>query len=382
MKKVIFLLIISIFTNIHAQDSLKNVSIKINYISYMDGNIHYKMPVLVELRNGDNLKNSVIVSQNTGIINADGVVDINFSDAPNGDYWILVRASGFLPVCSQNKQTLSTSGIEYDFTTSSDQAVLGTYAMIENNGIWKVRSGDSDGDGAIGAFDINDLLPNLGKSVKSSYPANDIVEPEIVYDSLIIGDQVWMTKNLDVVKYRNGDYIYHATNSNDWNNAGQNGIGAWCYYNHDSTNGEVYGKLYNWYAITDERGLTPEGWSIPTDDDWKELEMYLGMSAYEANKTNWRGTSEGSELAGSFDLWDDGDLRNHIDFDSSGFNGLPGGQISDIGVFMSKGNSAFWWTTTEYDVTRVYYRRLISIYTKVNRNITSKKNGLSIRCIK
>ena len=83
---------------------------------------------------------------------------------------------------------------------------------------------------------------------------------------ITIGRQVWMTENLNVDKFRNGDPISHAKTDEEWVKAGENGSPAWSHYDNDPANGEKYGKLYNWYAVNDSRGLAPEGWKIPSDD--------------------------------------------------------------------------------------------------------------------
>ncbi len=106
-------------------------------------------------------------------------------------------------------------------------------------------------------------------------------------DEVQICDQVWMSKNLDVDRYQNGDTIRHAQTTEEWLYAYSEKEGAWCYYNNDPANGEIYGKLYNWYTVIDSRGLAPEGWHIPTEAEWKELEMCLGMTKTESDKTGW-----------------------------------------------------------------------------------------------
>ena len=88
--------------------------------------------------------------------------------------------------------------------------------------------------------------------------------------TVTIGTQVWMTKNLDVATFRNGDPIPEAKSNEEWEKAGENKQPAWCYYNNDPANGAKYGKLYNWYAVNDPRGLAPEGWHVPNIDEWDE----------------------------------------------------------------------------------------------------------------
>ena len=91
-----------------------------------------------------------------------------------------------------------------------------------------------------------------------------------------IGQQVWMVENLNVDKFRNGEIIPEAKTDAEWKKAAENKQAAWCYYNNDSSNGTKYGKLYNWYAVNDPRGLAPKGWHIPSDKEWTDLTDYLG----------------------------------------------------------------------------------------------------------
>lgn len=94
---------------------------------------------------------------------------------------------------------------------------------------------------------------------------------EVIYESISIGKQIWMTKNLDVDRFKNGDIIPEAKTNDEWEKAGKKRQPAWCYSNNDAGNSNTCGKLYNWYAISDSRGLAPEGWHIPNGDEWNQL---------------------------------------------------------------------------------------------------------------
>ncbi|MCF7815287.1 MAG: fibronectin type III domain-containing protein, partial [Candidatus Cloacimonetes bacterium] len=142
-----------------------------------------------------------------------------------------------------------------------------------------------------------------------------------VYEVVQIGDQWWTTTNLKTTRYWNGDAIDHLTSDNDWTSTSS---GAYCAYNNDEGNVDNYGYLYNWYAASDDRGFA-DGWHVPGDAEIMILEMELGMSETEANDTGYRGTNEGSKLAGRADLWSNGDLENDPQFGSSGFDFVPGG---------------------------------------------------------
>jgi len=114
-----------------------------------------------------------------------------------------------------------------------------------------------------------------------------------VYKTVKIGDQWWMAENLKVRHYRNGDPIPHEINNVEWIMLT---TGAYCYYDNDSSHAADYGALYNWYTVSDFRNIAPEGWHVPTDEEWKELEMALGISQEYADSTEWRGTNEGGKL--------------------------------------------------------------------------------------
>ncbi|PLX24368.1 MAG: hypothetical protein C0600_13150, partial [Ignavibacteria bacterium] len=98
--------------------------------------------------------------------------------------------------------------------------------------------------------------------------------------------------------------------------------GAYCNY---GNNAETYGRLYNWHAVNDSRNIVPAGWNVAIDEEWKRLKMALGMSQSEADEAGWRGTNEGSKMAGNADLLPDGSLDNDSAFGESGFSAIPGG---------------------------------------------------------
>ena len=182
--------------------------------------------------------------------------------------------------------------------------------------------------------------------------------------TIVIGTQQWMEKNLDVLTYRNGEVIAQITNTTDWANAT---TGAWCYYNNDAANGAIYGKLYNWYAVNDSRGLAPAGWHIPTDAEWSTLGTYLGGIEIAGGKMKTTGTNRWNPNTGATN--------------ESGFAGLPGGSHGG-GTFANVGTNGYWWSSTEYLSTFAWYRILFNGNGDLGRNASSKANGFSIRLIK
>lgn len=183
-----------------------------------------------------------------------------------------------------------------------------------------------------------------------------------------IGKQVWMTQNLNVDKFRNGDPIPEAKTDEEWSKAGENGEPAWCYYNNNPDNGDRYGKLYNWYAVNDPRGLAPEGWKIPSDEEWSRLADFLGGESVAGTKMK------------STDFWDDYEGKSGNGTNESGFSGLPGGYRDLIGTFGSIGKVGLWWSSTEDDA---WNRSLNYGNGNVGRGLNIFKNlGLSVRCLR
>jgi uncharacterized protein (TIGR02145 family) len=197
-------------------------------------------------------------------------------------------------------------------------------------------------------------------------------------ESVTIGTQMWTAKNLDVTTYRNGDPIPQVTDATEWANLT---TGAWCYYNNDESNNATYGKLYNWYAVNDPRGLTPAGWHVPTDAEWKTLEMELGMTQAQADAIGFRGTDEGSQLADNAALWRNGLLETNANFGASGFDGLLGGYRLYNGSFYNIGNTIFWWASSEAGSTNAWSRQLYYNNARVYRNSGNKKNGYYVRLV-
>jgi uncharacterized protein (TIGR02145 family) len=177
---------------------------------------------------------------------------------------------------------------------------------------------------------------------------------ETDFPSVKIGNQVYMTGNLNVDKFRNGDPIPEAKTDSEWEKAGEKKQPAWCYYKNDEKNGKIYGRLYNWYAVNDLRGLAPEGWNIPSDDEWTILTTHLGGDGSAGGKMK----STGSHYWKS---------PNKDASNSSGFSGLPGGGCFENGKFSHIGDDGDWWSSSESGTYTAWFRGLNSGYGKVYR---------------
>ena len=204
-----------------------------------------------------------------------------------------------------------------------------------------------------------------------------------VYKIVKIGNQWWMAENLCATKYRNGDDI-GTTSPTDKSIKGEvNPKYQWAYDGIES-NVTSYGRLYTWDAVTDTRGLSPEGWHIPTDAEWKMLEIALGMNPLSIDSVFTRkGTNEGSKLAGSAGLWQNGKLNSDKSFGESNFNGLPGGYRNTDGSFYLKGESEWWWSaTSDQNSGKAVIRVLQYFYSVILWSENEKESGIAVRCVK
>ncbi|MHA8094933.1 fibrobacter succinogenes major paralogous domain-containing protein [Aquirufa lenticrescens] len=180
-----------------------------------------------------------------------------------------------------------------------------------------------------------------------------------------IGNQFWMPKNLNVDTFRNGDIIPEVKTVEDWQAAGINGQPAYCTYNNDPLMGEKYGKLYNWHAVNDPRGLAPVGFRVPSNQDWQDLAAFLGGDQKKIGK----------KLKATFD-WNVKELGT----DEFGFSALPGGNRGHYwGSYEQIGLRANWWSSTDQSVDSAW-----SLYESGNWwtfSTSRKGEGISVRCI-
>ena len=195
-----------------------------------------------------------------------------------------------------------------------------------------------------------------------------LVSFTIKAQDVTIGTQTWTTKNLNVSTYRNGDKILQVQDKKAWGNLT---TGAWCYYENNPTNGTKYGKLYNWYAVNDPRGLAPKGYHIPTDKEWTILTDYLG------------GESEAGTKMKSSSGWKNNGNGNN----TSGFAGLPGGdRNSYYGNFSYIGAYGYWWSSSEHDASidaSIAWCRNLNCYDgHVPSYTDGKRHGASVRCLR
>jgi uncharacterized protein (TIGR02145 family) len=189
---------------------------------------------------------------------------------------------------------------------------------------------------------------------------------DVVLPSVEIGKHRWMTKNLNVDHFRNGDTIHHARSVEDWKQCAAEKRPAWCYYNNDSTSSDLYGKLYNYHAVTSMSGLAPDGWSIPSTDEWQKLASQFGTEAQQGlamkDTAGWCNGGNGSNMYG--------------------FAAMPGGRRSSDGQFDSASCEGYWWTSSPIASGDTASCISLSSDTSVVKYTTGDfGSGLSVRCV-
>ena len=199
----------------------------------------------------------------------------------------------------------------------------------------------------------------------SGKPVNERKEKGGEYESIKIGKQEWMAKNLDVERFANGDPIPHAVTDEEWEKAGDEGRPAWCYYNNTSCYNETVGKLYNFFAVDDPRGLAPEGWHVASDEEWNRLANYLEENIADKLKSEsgWFNGGNGTN--------------------ETGFSALPGGMRYYDGEFLYYGDYGYWWTSSTVVIEHAHIRYMVHDYgAKVFRTKGGRRAGMAVRCIR
>jgi uncharacterized protein (TIGR02145 family) len=275
-------------------------------------------------------------------------------------------------ITSDNGATITARGICWS-TTANPTIALSTKT---NNG-----TGTGDFTSSIIGLNANTtyyVRAYATNSTGTSYGAQRTFTTDSagVLPRVIIGTQVWTSQNLSVARYRNGDIIPQVTNATDW---AALTTGAWCWYNNDSaTYASTYGRLYNWYAVNDSRGLAPQGYHVPSDAEWNKLVKYL-----DAGADTVCGNCYQSAIAGVAMKSTTGWIEpNSGATNSSGFSGLGGGYRASNGPFYNIGEFSFLWSSTAYETLNARMRYLIYYNSYVVRSDYNQQNGFSVRCIR
>ena len=186
-----------------------------------------------------------------------------------------------------------------------------------------------------------------------------------IYNTIKIGTQIWMKQNLKTTHYRNGDAIPNILDATVWS---QLTTGAYCNNNNDTNNGNIYGRLYNWYAVADSRNLCPIGWHVSSDTEWTIITASLGGVVIAGGKLKEAGTTHWSS-------------PNMAATNETNFTALPGGYRYSDGTDYPVGYGGDWWCSTYYD-TYAWFRYLYFDYSGMNRDYRNKTWGGSVRCVK
>ncbi len=187
-----------------------------------------------------------------------------------------------------------------------------------------------------------------------------------VYQTVKIGDQLWIAENLKVIHYNNGNAIPNVTENSTWPGLT---TGAYCNYDNDTTNVSTYGRLYNWHAVSDSRNIAPTGWHVPTDAEWQTLVDYLGGDSVAGGKMKEAGTEH----------WNS---PNNGPTKSSGFLALPGGYRDYHGTFDNVGYHAYYWSSTESSSSTAWRRTLSNVSSYISNYNDYKQGGFSIRLVR
>ena len=257
-------------------------------------------------------------------------------------------------------QAIEKAGVNIKSITEAENFVL-KYDIVESKAEAVLLPGFQIIDVGYGADGLYHVVLT-GKVRATGTPGGAITGTS--FKTVRIGSQVWMAENLNVGHYRNGDPIPYVQDKEKWASLQ---YGAWCYYYNDPANGKIYGKLYNWYAVNDPRGLAPTGWHVPTDNEWQSLLDHLG----------------GDKVAGEKLKSRSGWSENGNGTNSSGFNALPGGYRGRSGDFSSLGNYALFWSSSEYGSNGAWRRYLSYDGADVGRSSgRSKRGGFSVRLVR
>ena len=254
---------------------------------------------------------------------------------------------------------------------------------------------DSDQSGIVDVTDLMNVLSVYGLACgeipeAAEFSCGDPLDYfGYEYATVQIGQQCWFAENLRVESYSNGESIPNGLDDVDWYTTSQGamtayGEGASTCNNYVLALGDAcdetvsipeYGRLYNWHAVADERGLCPSGWHVPSDLEWISLELQLGMASSEVNGTGWRGTDQGSQLKN-----EDGWFQNGAGSNSSGFSGLPAGDRTNS-IFVNAGTYGTFWSSTETDGSTAWDRFIGYDDQRVYRTSYTKQSGFSVRCL-
>lgn len=291
------------------------------------------------------------------------VSDCNLDNIPENSARLLLQFESYLKweAVDQSWSSRRNAWIEEGQAALVNASVARLLLELESNIKWAAvdDSWKQRRDGWVS--ELKRIAQN-SVAVNASYTPGQLSTPTVT-----IGTQTWMTSNLDVSHFRNGDTIPEVRTAAAWKQANDNHQPAWCYYDNNPANGRRYGKLYNWYAVTSPKQLAPEGWHIPSDAEWMVLGDFLGGADTAAFAMK---TTSG---------WNDGGNGSN----ESGFSALPGGYRFYDQSFSNLGEYGYWWSSNLDNSGGLAKVRHINQYNGILwERLEWIEEGLSVRCIK
>ena len=242
------------------------------------------------------------------------------------------------------------------------------------------------------AYAVINSMPIYGNEISFTTgwsPENTVKDVDgNLYKTVQIGSQTWMAQNLKVTRYADKVPIPNVKDKNIWFNF-SDASKAYCYYNNLLSNKDTYGALYTWAATVGGaegsdlnpsgiQGVCPDGWHVPSDIEWKQLEIYLGMTPEDADKEEWRGTGIGDKMKREgTQFWKSPNSEAN---NATGFDALPGGYRHGSAEFLDLGTTARFWSSSSYGYG--WFRRLDYDNSAINRSSSGVYRGHSVRCVK
>jgi uncharacterized protein (TIGR02145 family) len=385
----------NLLSRVYDNNTLKNGVSQVEYLftqsDYLEG---WKM---ITITNFDGLWSIYV---NGDLSSSGNIGNISNNDSPyflgampsggsNGSHWPL---QGSVDDLGFWNRALTEQEIQNLYTSSSGDIILNGVVSAENNQIRNVADPTHTQD----AVTLGLLLEKISSlqdqidALQSTSGSGAVTDQDgNSYPYLTYGDQVWTVKNAEMVTYRDGTPIPQVTDATEWTNLT---TGAWCYYDNDPSKG----KLYNWYAVagihdndenTPNKELAPEGWHVPSDAEWTELENYLIANGY-----NYDGTITGNKIAKAMSSttgWNDSTTNgapgnNQLNNNNSGFNAFPIGTRTDYSSFIYEGEVIDFWSSVVNDTDAVHNRFLKNSDNFLNRDIDggNKQYGICVRFVK
>jgi uncharacterized protein (TIGR02145 family) len=380
LSKLFALLLISFKLLAQAPQKMSYQAVIRNSANNLLTNAPIKMRI--SILQGSATGTSVYSELHSATTNTHGLVtiEIGAGTSPTGNFSTINWGNGLYYL---KTETDPNNGTNYTISGTT-QLLSVPYALHSGNGLLKISiTGDTMflGDGT------KVVVPGISLANNKSFHTcgadsvhnaslnyNTMKDQEgNIYKTIQVGSQTWMAENLKAVTYLNGDSIVNITNNATW--AGM-GIGAYSYNNNNASNNCPYGKLYNWFAVNDNRKLCPSGWHVPSDLEWNSLISVLDGS-FNPTAIGIQSTLAGNKMKSTgIQFWVS---PNSGANNESGFSALPGGYRKADGIYASLRTEGYWWTSSAFDNDNAL-RRGISNF--LFRDSANKKIGFSVRCVK